>query len=100
MIAYALRHLKPHEENYPTPDLKFRAMVFVPRIWCLYLYSRTVWNKLNEDLDSILQLRTSYYLQTNDQSERTIQILDDMLSNYIIDFGGSRDSNLALAEFL
>ncbi|KAI3776026.1 hypothetical protein L1987_45786 [Smallanthus sonchifolius] len=37
--------------------------------------------------------------QTDGQSERTIQTLEDMLRACIIDFGGSWDSHQALAEF-
>lgn len=28
VIAYSYRKLKPHEANYPTNDLEFRATVF------------------------------------------------------------------------
>ena len=38
MAAYALRHLKPHEKNYPTHDLEFVAIVFALKIWRHYLY--------------------------------------------------------------
>jgi hypothetical protein len=38
MIAYAMRQLKKHEENYATHDLELGAVVFVLKIWCHYLY--------------------------------------------------------------
>ncbi|XP_058756175.1 uncharacterized protein LOC131629402 [Vicia villosa] len=38
VVAYALRQLRDHEKNYPTHDLKFAAVVFVQKIWRLYLY--------------------------------------------------------------
>nr|GFC70882.1 putative reverse transcriptase domain-containing protein [Tanacetum cinerariifolium] len=38
VIAYASRQLKPHEENYTTHDLEFRAVVFALKIWRHYLY--------------------------------------------------------------
>ncbi|GKB05145.1 putative reverse transcriptase domain-containing protein [Tanacetum coccineum] len=38
VIAYALRQLKKHEENYPTHDLEFAAVVFALKIWRHYLY--------------------------------------------------------------
>ncbi|GJT62015.1 putative reverse transcriptase domain-containing protein [Tanacetum coccineum] len=37
--------------------------------------------------------------RTNGQSERAIQTLEDMLRAYVIDFGGSWDVHLPLAEF-
>ena len=33
VVAYALRQLKPHEQNYPTHDLEFAAVVFTLKIW-------------------------------------------------------------------
>ena len=45
MVAYASRHLKPHEKNYPTHeknypthDLELAAIVFALKIWRYYLY--------------------------------------------------------------
>ena len=38
VIAYALRQLKNHEQNYPTHDLELAAVVFGLRIWRHYLY--------------------------------------------------------------
>ncbi|KAI3814313.1 hypothetical protein L1987_19064 [Smallanthus sonchifolius] len=46
-----------------------------------------------------LNFSTAYHPQTDCQSERTIQTLEDMLRACIIDFGGSWDSHLPLAEF-
>ncbi|KAI3828159.1 hypothetical protein L1987_02256 [Smallanthus sonchifolius] len=41
----------------------------------------------------------TYHPQKDGQSERTIQMLEDMFRAYIIDFGGSWDSHLPLAKF-
>jgi hypothetical protein len=35
--AYASRQLKPHEQNYPTHDLEFAAVVHALKIWRHYL---------------------------------------------------------------
>ncbi len=37
VVAYALRQLRPHEENYPTHDLELAAMVHALKIWRHYL---------------------------------------------------------------
>jgi hypothetical protein len=39
VVAYASRHLKVHERNYPTHDLEFAVVVFVLKVWRRYLYS-------------------------------------------------------------
>ncbi|GJY37693.1 putative reverse transcriptase domain-containing protein [Tanacetum coccineum] len=44
-------------------------------------------------------MSTTYHPQTDGQSERTIQKLEDMLRACVIDFGGSWDVYLPLAEF-
>lgn len=38
VIAYASRKLEVHEENYPTHDLEFAAIMFALKIWHHYLY--------------------------------------------------------------
>jgi len=37
-VAFASRHLKVHEKNYPTHDLELAAVVYVLKIWRHYLY--------------------------------------------------------------
>jgi hypothetical protein len=37
VIAYALRQLKNHEQNYPTHDLELAVVVFALKIWRHYL---------------------------------------------------------------
>ncbi|GKG47839.1 putative reverse transcriptase domain-containing protein, partial [Tanacetum coccineum] len=44
-------------------------------------------------------MSTAYHPQINGQSERTIQTLKDILRACVIDFGGSWDVHLPLAEF-
>jgi len=57
------------------------------------------WESLQESLGSRLKFSTSYHLGTDGQSERTIQILEDMLRACMIDFKGSWEGHLHLAEF-
>ncbi|GKC28062.1 putative reverse transcriptase domain-containing protein [Tanacetum coccineum] len=49
-------------------------------------------------LGTRVDLSTAYHRQTDGQSERTIQTLEDMLRAWVIDFGGSWDVHLSLAE--
>ncbi|GJV58229.1 putative reverse transcriptase domain-containing protein [Tanacetum coccineum] len=53
-----------------------------------------------EALGTNLDMSTAYHPQTDGQSERTIQTLEDMLRACVIDFGSSWDGHLPLVEFL
>ena len=57
------------------------------------------WESLQENLGTRLKLSTSYYPQTDGQSKRTIQILEDMLRACMIEFKGSWKDYLHFAEF-
>ncbi|GJZ54953.1 putative reverse transcriptase domain-containing protein [Tanacetum coccineum] len=54
---------------------------------------------MQEALGTQLDMSTAYHSQTDGQSERTIQTLEDMLKACIMDFGGSWDVHLPLVEF-
>nr|GEV98314.1 hypothetical protein [Tanacetum cinerariifolium] len=53
---------------------------------------------LEKDLGTQLDMSIPYHLQTDRQSERTIQTLEDMLRACVIDFGSNWDVHLTLAE--
>nr|GEZ98192.1 putative reverse transcriptase domain-containing protein [Tanacetum cinerariifolium] len=57
------------------------------------------WKWLNKSLGTQLDMSTAYHPQTNGQSERTIQTLEDMLRTYLMDFGKGWDRHLPLVEF-
>ena len=57
------------------------------------------WKSLQKALDTNLDMSTVYHPQTDGQSERTIQTLEDMLRACVIDFGSSWDRHLPLVEF-
>ncbi|GKB35644.1 putative reverse transcriptase domain-containing protein [Tanacetum coccineum] len=50
-------------------------------------------------LGTNLDMSTAYHPQTDGQSERTIQTLEDMLRACVIDFGSSWDRHLPLVKF-
>ncbi|GJR67782.1 putative reverse transcriptase domain-containing protein [Tanacetum coccineum] len=57
------------------------------------------WQSLNKALGTQLDMSTTYHPQTDGQSERTIQTLEDMLHACVIDFGKGWDRHLPLVEF-
>ncbi|GJX06658.1 putative reverse transcriptase domain-containing protein, partial [Tanacetum coccineum] len=61
--------------------------------------SRLYIDEIVKALGTRLDMSTAYHPQTDGQSERTIQSLEDMLRACVIDFGGSWDTHLPLAEF-
>ena len=63
-------------------------------------FTSRFWQKFNEELGTRLHFSTAFHPQTDRQSERTIQTLEDMLRTCVIDFGGSWNSHLPLAEFV
>ncbi|GJQ89497.1 ty3-gypsy retrotransposon protein [Tanacetum coccineum] len=57
------------------------------------------WQSMQEALGTRLDMSTAYHPQTDGQSERTIQTLEDMLRACVLDFEGSWDVHLLLVEF-
>ncbi|GJU69722.1 putative reverse transcriptase domain-containing protein [Tanacetum coccineum] len=53
----------------------------------------------NDPLDKLASMSTAYHPETDGQSERTIQTLEDMLRACVIDFGKGWVKHLPLAEF-
>ena len=51
------------------------------------------------NLGTRVDLTTAFHPQTDGQSERTIQTLEDMLRACVLDFGGSWAEHLPLVEF-
>ncbi|GKB08078.1 putative reverse transcriptase domain-containing protein [Tanacetum coccineum] len=62
-------------------------------------FTSRLWQTFQKALGTRLDMSTAYHPQTDGQSERTIQTLEDMLRACVIDFGGSWDVHLPLAEF-
>ncbi|GJZ65807.1 reverse transcriptase domain-containing protein [Tanacetum coccineum] len=62
-------------------------------------FTSRCWQTVQKALGTRLDMSTAYHPQMDGQSERTIQTLEDMLRACVIDFGGSWDVHLPLAEF-
>ncbi|GJW18823.1 putative reverse transcriptase domain-containing protein [Tanacetum coccineum] len=62
-------------------------------------FASNFWRSLQNALGTNLDMSTAYHLQTDGQSERTIQTLEDMLRACAIDFGKGWVNHLPLVEF-
>ena len=87
------------------------AKIYMTRIICLRGVRRSIvsdrgtqftskfWNQLHETLGTRLEFSTAYHPQTDGQTERVNQILEDMLRACVLDYGSSWDDNLPYTEF-
>ncbi|KAD4888602.1 hypothetical protein E3N88_20675 [Mikania micrantha] len=62
-------------------------------------FTSRFWQTLQNALGTQINMSTAYHPQTDGQTERTNQTLEDMLRSCVIDFGGSWDIYLPLVEF-
>ena len=63
-------------------------------------FTSRFWGKLQEALSTRLNFSTAFHPQTDGQSEREIQVLEDMLRSCVIDYEGSWDRHIPLVEFV
>ncbi|GJW61679.1 putative reverse transcriptase domain-containing protein [Tanacetum coccineum] len=103
-----LAHFLPIREDYKTEKL---TKIYVKEIVARHgvpvsiisdrdgRFTSHLWQALQEALGTRLDMSTAYHPQTDGQSERTIQTLEDMLRACVMDFGGSWDTHLPLIEF-
>jgi hypothetical protein len=62
-------------------------------------FTSKFWEKLYELMDTKLNFSSAYHPQTGGQTERTNQILEDMLRACALMYGKSWDKSLSYAEF-
>ncbi|GKA11994.1 reverse transcriptase domain-containing protein, partial [Tanacetum coccineum] len=101
-------HFLPIREDYKMDRL---ARLYLNEIFARYgdpisiisnresRFTSRFWQSMQEGPGTRLDMSMAYHPQTDGQSERTIQTLEDMLSACILDFGGSWDVHLPLVEF-
>jgi hypothetical protein len=101
-------HFIPVKTTYSGAKL---AELYMARIVCLHGVSKKIvsdrgsqftsryWKKLHESLDTRLNFSSAYHPQTDGQTERTNQVLEDMLRACALKHGGNWDKSLPYAEF-
>ena len=63
-------------------------------------FTSRFWGKLQEALGTRLNFSTAFHSHLDGQSERVIQVLEDMLRSCVIDYEGSWDIHIPLVEFM
>ncbi|GJU05423.1 putative reverse transcriptase domain-containing protein [Tanacetum coccineum] len=101
-------HFLPIRENDPLDKL---ARLYLNRIVARHeipvsiicdrdgRFTSNFWKSFQKALGTDISMSTAYHPETNGQSERTIQTLEDMLRACVIDFGKGWVKHLPLAEF-
>src|SRR5215216_2541243 len=101
-------HFIPVKTTYTSAKL---AKIYMNRIICMHGVPKSIvsdrvieftlhlWRQLHESLGTRLEFSTAFHPQTNGQTERTNQILEDMLRACALDYGASWDESLTYAEF-
>ncbi|GJS89991.1 putative reverse transcriptase domain-containing protein [Tanacetum coccineum] len=101
-------HFLPIKENDPLYKL---ARLYLNRIVARHRipvsiicdrdrrFTSNFWKSFQKALGTDISMSTVYHLETNGQSEKTIQTLEDMLRACVIDFGKGWVKHLPLAEF-
>ncbi|GJU75861.1 putative reverse transcriptase domain-containing protein [Tanacetum coccineum] len=101
-------HFLPIRENDPLDKL---ARLYLNRIVARHgipvsiicdrdgRFTSNFWRSFQKALGTDLSMSTAYHPETDGQSERTIQTLEDMLRACVIDFGKGWVKHLPLAEF-
>nr|GEV94050.1 hypothetical protein [Tanacetum cinerariifolium] len=87
------------EENYEAKDLGGMIKKLESRADGMLCLKNRSWIPGFEALGTQLDMSTTYHPQTDGQSERTIQTLEDMLQAYVMDFEKGWDRHLPLIEF-
>ena len=101
-------HFIPVKTTYTSAKL---AKIYMDKIVCLHGVPKSIvsdrgtqftshfWRQLHESLGTRLEFSTAFHPQTDGQTERVNQILEDMLRACALDNGSSWDENLPYAEF-
>ncbi|GJW38876.1 putative reverse transcriptase domain-containing protein [Tanacetum coccineum] len=101
-------HFLPIREDYKTEKL---VRIYINKIIARHgvpvsiisdsdgRFTSHLWQALQEALGTKLHMSTAYHPETDGQSERTIQTLEDKLRACVMDFGSSWDTHLPLVKF-
>ena len=63
-------------------------------------FTSQLWQSIQHALGIRFDMSTSFHTQTDGQSERIIQILEDLLQACVLEFKGNWEEHIALVEFI
>ena len=101
-------HFIPVKTTYSGAKL---AELYISSIICLHgvpkkiildrgsQFTSRFWKSFHENMDTKLNFSLAYHSQTDGHTERTNQVLEDMLRACALKHGGSWDKSLPYAEF-
>jgi transposase InsO family protein len=101
-------HFIPVKTTYSGPQL---AELYISRIVCLHGVPKKIvsdrgtrftlkfWERLHETLDTQLHFNSTCHPQTNGQTKRVNQILEDILRACVLQYRRSWDKSMPYAEF-
>jgi hypothetical protein len=100
-------HFIPIKITYKGSQL---TELYMARIVCLHgvlkivsdrgsQFTSRFWKSFHENMDTKLSFSSAYHPQTDGQTERTNQVLEDMLRACALQHGGSWDKSLPYDEF-
>jgi transposase InsO family protein len=101
-------HFIPVKTTYKGSPLVELYMAWIMSLHCVpkkiildsgSQFTSWYWKKLHESLDTRLNFSSAYHPQTDGQTERTNQVLEDMLRACALQHGSSWDKSLPYAEF-
>ena len=102
-------HFLPVRIDYPLDKL---AEIYIEEIVRLHgilvsiildrnlRFTSRFWGKLKETLGTRLNFSIAFHPQTDRQSKRLIQVLEDMLRSCVTDYEGSWDRHIPQVEFV
>jgi hypothetical protein len=64
------------------------------------IFTSRLWPSIQRALGINLSISTVFHPQTDGQSKRVIQILEDLLRECALEFGGNWEEHLSLVEFM
>nr|GEZ43903.1 reverse transcriptase domain-containing protein [Tanacetum cinerariifolium] len=86
-------------KDWTSPKTPTEIHQFLGLVGYYRRFTSSFWKSFQKALGTDLSMSTAYHLETDGQSERTIQTLKDMLRACVIDFRKGWVKHLPLAEF-